>query len=339
MSRMNVAVVGLGWWGKQIVRSLGRSKERFDLVAVVDPKPPADAADIARENGCRLEADYAATLADPGIEGVILTSPNAFHEDQAVRGFAAGKAVFCEKPLTMTAVGARRMVEAAAAAGKVLGIGHELRYIEPFEALFKVVGDGRLGRLLSMEANLSHNVFQDLPKDNWRKNPSPEFSPAGLYTGTGIHMTDMMCLMAGTPVEVRAETDTLVYEKPTEDYVRAKVLFENGVHGMFSALSCTPYYCRFTAFGEEGWAEVVGEHMIDLNRPMHLIVSTAPGERSMQSWTPSADLSVKANLIAWADANQGRGNYRFTPKHLVDNTAVFEAIVASSRNGGAAVKL
>ena len=49
--------------------------------------------------------------------------------------------------------------------------------------------------------------------------------------------------------------------------------------------------------------------------------------------------AVKANLIAWADANQGRGTYRFTAEHLVDNTRVFEAIVRSSRSGGVAVKL
>jgi hypothetical protein len=146
-------------------------------------------------------------------------------------------------------------------------------------------------------------------------------------------------MLAGTPVEVRAETDTLVYEKPTEDYVRAKVLFKSGIHGMYSALSCTPFYCRFTAFGEKGWAEVIGEAIIDANKPMHLVVSTAPGERTMQSWRPTADDAVKANLIAWADANQGKGKYRFTKEHLVDNTRVFEAIVTSSRDGGRAIRL
>ena len=233
MSTMNVAVVGLGWWGKQIVKSLSHSKDRFKIIAVADPKPPADAGDLAKQHGFRLESDFDALLKDNSIAGVILTSPNAFHLPQTLAAFAAGKAVFCEKPLTMTGEGARRMVEAAAKAGKTLGIGHELRYIEPFEALFKAIADGKLGRLLSMEANLSHDVFKNLPSDNWRKNPAPEFSPAGLYTGTGIHMTDMFCMLAGTPVEVRAETDTLVYDKPTEDYVRAKVLFKSGIHGMY----------------------------------------------------------------------------------------------------------
>ena len=190
-----------------------------------------------------------------------------------------------------------------------------------------------------MEVNRSHDTFRNLPKDNWRKNPDPTMSPAGLYTGTGIHMTDMFCLIAGEPKEVRAETDTLVYDPPAEDYVRVKILFKNGVHAMYSALSCTPYYSRFTAYGDKGWAELVGEGATDQNKPVQLTVSTVPGERSTRTWTGSTDSSVKDNLEAWVAANLGNGAYRFTPQQMVDNTRIFEAIVKSSRNGGVPVTL
>jgi predicted dehydrogenase len=333
---MNVAVCGLGWWGKQIVNSLGKT-DKVKVVAAFDPAPPADAVALAKEKGFKIEGTYEAVLANKDIGGVILTTPNAFHEQQTVDGFAAGKAVFCEKPLTMTGAGAARMVAAAEKAGKILGIGHERRYEPAFEELFKIVNDGRIGRLLSMEANVSHNQFQALPNTNWRKDP--KMSPAGLYTGTGIHMTDIFCALGGTPVEVRAETDTLVFDKPMEDYARVKVLFKSGVHAMFSCLSCTPFYGRFTAFGEKGWVEIISEANVDWNRPTHLIVSTAPAERTMTSSTFKAEDTVTANVVAWAEANQGRGTYRFTPAHLVDNTKVFEALVQSAAKGGAVVKL
>jgi predicted dehydrogenase len=108
---------------------------------------------------------------------------------------------------------------------------------------------------------------------------------------------------------------------------------------MFSALSCTPFYGRFTAYGEKGWIEVVSEANVDWNRPTHLIVSTAPGERRTTTTTFKAEDTVTANLIAWADANQGKGTYRFTRDHLVDNTRIFEAIVQSAAKGGAVVRL
>ncbi len=338
MPAMNVAVAGYGWWGKQLVKSASMT-DKLDVSVVVDPKPPADIAEGAKQYGFRVESDFDAVLADTSIDGVILASPNAYHLPQTLAAFAAGKYVFCEKPLTMTGAGARQMLDAAAKAGKVLGIGHELRYLEPIEALVATIKDGTIGRLLSMEVNRSHDTFRHLPKDNWRKNPDPSMSPAGLYTGTGIHQTDIFCLIAGEPSEVRAESDTLVYDPPAEDYVRVKVLFKNGVHAMYSALSCTPYYSRFTAFGDMGWVELVAEGAIDKNKPMHLTVSTVPGERSTRSFTATADTSVKDNLEAWVDANLGRGTYRFTPQQMIDNTSIFEAIVASTRNGGLPVKL
>jgi len=337
MSQMRVAVAGLGWWGKQIATCLAQS-DRFALVYGADPNPPADVEAFAKANGgFQIRTDVDAVIVDDAIDGVILTTPNAFHEEQTIAASAAGKAVYCEKPLTLTGAGAERMVAAAEKAGKVLGIGHERRFEPPFEELFEIVGSGGIGRLLSIEANVSHNQFQALDNTNWRKDP--KMSPAGLYTGTGIHMTDMFCALAGRPVEVRAETDTLVFDKPMEDYVRAKVLFDSGVHAMFSALSCTPFYGRFTAYGEKGWIEIISEANVDWGRPTHLIVSKESGKRETKTFTYNAVDSVTANLHAWADANQGRGTYRFTGAHLVDNTRIFEAIVTSSRQGGTPVKL
>lgn len=333
---MNVAVCGLGWWGKQIVNSIAKTRE-LKVVAAFDPAPPPDAVELARTQGFKIESKYEAVLANKDVAGVILTTPNAFHEQQTVDGFAAGKTVFCEKPLTMTGAGARRMVDAAAKAGKVLGIGHERRYEPAFEDVAKIVREGRIGKLLSIEANVGHNQFQALPKDNWRKDP--KMSPCGMYTATGIHMTDLFCALAGTPVEVRAETDTLVYDKPMEDYVRAKILFKGGVHAMFSALSCSPFYGRFTAFGEKGWCEVISEANVDWNKPTHLVLSTSPGERTVTTSNFTVDETVTANLKAWTDANQGKGTYRFTPDHLVDNTRIFEAIVQSAAKGGSVVKV
>jgi predicted dehydrogenase len=334
MPQMNVVVAGLGWWGKVLAKSLSRSS-RFRVAYVIDPKPPEGAEAFARERGFEINPDFDAMLADKSVEGVILTTPNALHEQQTVAAFAAGKAVFCEKPLTMTGAGAERMVAAAEKAGKVLGVGHERRYEPAYEELFRIVSSGGIGRLLTIEANVSHNQFQRLDKTNWRKDPKS--MPAGLYTGTGIHQTDLFCAMAGRPVEVRAETDTFVFDKPMEDYVCARIAFKSGVRAMFTALSCSPFYGRFTAYGETGWVEIVSEANVDWGQPEHLIYSKDPGKREHRTFSPS-DTVIK-NLSAWADANAGLGEYRFTKEQLVDNTRIFEAIVTSSQQNGAPVKL
>jgi predicted dehydrogenase len=334
MLQMNVVVVGLGWWGKVIADSVARSP-RFRLAYVVDPSPPEGAEAFARERGAEIRQDFDAMLADAAVEGVILTTPNALHEPQTIAAFGAGKAVFCEKPLTTTGAGAALMVAAAEHAGKVLGVGHERRYEPAYEELFKIISEGGIGRLLTIEANVSHNQFQKLDKSNWRKDPKS--MPAGLYTGTGIHQTDIFCAIAGRPVEVRAETATYVFDKPMEDYVCARITFDSGVRAMFSALSCSPFYGRFTAYGDAGWVEIVSEANVDWGQPEHLIYSKQPGKREHREF--GAEDAVIKNLVAWADANAGIAPYRFTPAHLIDNTRIFEAIVASSQQNGAPVAL
>lgn len=334
MPQMNVVVAGLGWWGKVITNSLARSA-RFRVAYIVDPRPPEGAEAFARERGLEIRSDFDAMLGDPEVEGVVLTTPNALHEPQTIAAFGAGKAVFCEKPLTTTGAGAERMVAAAEKAGKVLGIGHERRYEPAYEELFRIVAEGGIGKLLTIEANVSHNQFQNLDKSNWRKDPKS--MPAGLYTGTGIHQTDIFCAMAGRPVEVRAETATYVFDKPMEDYVCARITFDSGVRAMFSALSCSPFYGRFSAYGSTGWIEIVSEANVDWGQPEHLIYSKEPGKREHRMFGPE-DAVIK-NLVAWADANSGLGTYRFTREHLIDNTRIFEAIVSSSQKNGTPVSL
>jgi predicted dehydrogenase len=334
MPQMNVVVAGLGWWGKVVAKSVFRSP-RFKIVYLIDPQPPEDAIAFAREHGVEIRPDFDEMLHDSDVEGAILTTPNALHEQQTIAAFGSGKAVFCEKPLTSTGAGAARMVAAAEKAGKVLGIGHERRYEPAYEELFKIIASGGIGKLLTIEANVTHNQFQHLDKANWRKNPKN--MPAGLYTGTGIHQTDIFCAMAGRPVEVRAETATYVFDKPMEDYVCARITFDSGVRAMFSALSCAPFYGRFTAYGDSGWVEIVSEANVDWGHPEHLIYSRDPGKREHQQFGPVD--AVILNLEAWADANTGLGTYRFSKEHLVDNTRIFEAIVSSSQQNGTPIKL
>ena len=107
---MKVAVAGLGWWGKQIIRSLSASP-KLTVVAAVDPFRPADADAFLEDVGVALAGDLTAVLARSDIEGVILATPHSLHEEQVLAVLEADKQVFCEKPLAMSSAGARRMLD------------------------------------------------------------------------------------------------------------------------------------------------------------------------------------------------------------------------------------
>ena len=87
---MKVAVAGLGWWGKQIISCLQKSP-RFEVLYGIDPKPPADIEEFRKSHKFTLDTTLDKALADPAIEGVVLATPHALHEEQALRVIAAGK--------------------------------------------------------------------------------------------------------------------------------------------------------------------------------------------------------------------------------------------------------
>ncbi|MBX3570049.1 MAG: Gfo/Idh/MocA family oxidoreductase [Rhizobiaceae bacterium] len=332
---MRVAVAGLGWWGKQIIICLGKSA-RFEVLYGVDPVPPAGALDFLKEHGVRHAADLATVLADPEVEGVILATPHQMHEEQCLAVLAAGKELFCEKPLTMTAAGAQRVIEACKAAGKVLGIGHERRYEECFERIQALIDDGTLGKPLLYEANISHDLFKNIDRSNWRLDP--KHAPAGMMTATGIHQTDLCCAFFGAPSEVRAQTSSLTFEPPATDFVTASLTFKSGARGTITLLSCVPYYGRITVFGDKAWVEVVSEGNVDQGKPTIVTLCTGTHEpRQVTVYHPTD--TVTANFEAWADAVAGGKPYRFTPEQMLDNIRIFEGIVKSAGQDGKTIAL
>ncbi|QQX87630.1 Gfo/Idh/MocA family oxidoreductase [Cupriavidus necator] len=332
---MKVAVAGLGWWGKQIIRSLGNST-KFKVVVAVDPMVTDDGRQFARESGVELAADLAEVLGRSDIEGVILATPHSLHEQQVLSALEAGKHVFCEKPLAMTADGAQRIVDACARQGKVLGVGHERRFEPAIVELMRMVRAGELGRLLHMEANVSHDLFRKLDPSNWRLDQ--KHAPAGMMTAVGIHITDIFVALAGGASSVRARTESLVFPDPVRDFTTATIAFGSRVQATISFLSVTPFHGRIAVFGDKGWVEIVSQGNVDQGLPTRLTHCSGTGVPPMERVYEAND-AVLANFEAWADAVAGLGQYPFTAGELVDNIKLFEAIVQSSERGGEAVAL
>lgn len=332
---MKVAVAGLGWWGKQIIRTLGASS-KFTVTVGMDPYAPDDARELLTTRGIRLETDLESVISDPNVEGVILATPHALHEEQALKVLAAGKQLFCEKPLAASGASAERVLQAAEKAGVVLGIGHERRFETAIVELFRYVRSGQLGRLLHLEANISHDLFRNLDRSNWRLDP--RHAPAGMMTAVGIHVTDVFVALAGPAAEVSAFTDSMVLDKPAVDYISASIRFANGSRGTVTFLSVTPYHGRICVFGDKGWVELVSEGNVDQGKPTILTYCAQTGGERLRHAFDAND-AVLANFEAWADAVGGTAEYPFSKGEMLGNIQLFEAIVISAKLGGAPVKV
>jgi predicted dehydrogenase len=331
---VRIAVIGLGWWGKQIVTCLKDSR-RFRVVAGFDVAAAA-VEGFAAQHGLALVESFEATLARPDVEAIAIVTPHAQHEAQVLAALAAGKQVFCEKPLALTAASASRMLDACARAGAVLGIGHERRYEPALEEVLRLCVSGTLGRLMHLDANVSHDLFRALDAGNWRL--SRENAPAGAMTALGIHLTDMFVSLAGKPARVSARTARHVFPAPADDYVAADIGFANGITGRIACLSATPFYGRFTVYGDKGWVEVQESGNVDKGLPSILTYSASTaGERTVRPYAPAN--TVLANFEAWADAIEGGAPYRFMPEQLLANVQILESVIRSAESDGAPIAI
>ena len=201
--------------------------------------------------------DLDSALERTDIEAVVLTTPNPVHEEQVIACASAGKHVFCEKPLGLTAASARRSVAAVGMAGLQLGIGHERRFEPAMVALKSAIDDGELGTIMHAEAAFSHDKLINVPKGDWRT--SKAVSPAAGMTAMGIHLTDLLISFFGRVETVQAMTASRSLGWETGDVVTAQLGFEAGMTATLSAVLHTPHFIRMHVFGTDKWIEIINE--------------------------------------------------------------------------------
>jgi UDP-2-acetamido-3-amino-2,3-dideoxy-glucuronate N-acetyltransferase len=145
-----VAVAGAGYWGKNLVRNfhiLGA------LRRVCDAREEVRAWAAKSYPGVAVEPDFDRICADPEIDAVVLATPAATHDAMARAALAAGKHVLVEKPLALKVEHGRALCELAETKGKVLMVGHLLRYHPAVHKLEELVRGGALGKLRYVYAN------------------------------------------------------------------------------------------------------------------------------------------------------------------------------------------
>ncbi|QXZ81363.1 Gfo/Idh/MocA family protein [Rhizobium sp. L51/94] len=321
------AIVGLGWWGKKMATLVNAGGAEMHFVRAVDPSPEAES--FAGEMGLQFSPDLADALADPDIEAVVLATPHSLHQKQIAEAVAAGKHVFCEKPLAMTRKDAETSVALCRDAGLVLGMGHERRFEPPIAEILEAANSGKLGRLLQIESNFSHDKFLTLDPSNWRLNA--EQAPAGGMTATGIHLTDLSVKLMGPAKDVRVICENLASEIPQGDTMSAHIRFENGGSAYVSATLATPFISRFAVFGTLGWIEVRDKAHVE--SPDGWIVTEGWKGKPITVREVAPAEPVRDNLRAFARAVRGTNPYPISGEEMINNIALLEAIIRSARSG------
>ena len=146
--KKNIAVIGCGHWGKNLVRNFS---ELGALAAVCDPNDQLAQFYAEQYNVGNLS--FAAILGNPAIEGVVLSVPASLHASMAIEAMNSGKHVYVEKPLAMNRIEAEAMIASSKENGVLLMVGHLLQYHPVFTAVRKLVESGELGSLSYVYSN------------------------------------------------------------------------------------------------------------------------------------------------------------------------------------------
>lgn len=316
---IDAAIVGLGWWGKNIVGAVQGKSKKLRFVHGVSKEFDA-ALPLAEANGFRLSDDLEKALADPKVKAVVLATPHSLHTEQIVRVAAAGKPVFCEKPLALKRADAARAVAACKKAGVPIGVGQNKRFWPSMVELRRIVKSGVLGSIMHIEGHYS-NENSGMHFSAWRALPTE--SPAGGMTGTGMHLLDAFTSIAGPAAEINARITGFRSGPDPRDTVSAMFRFANNMSGFLGAVRSSPLYWRVHVFGDEGSAESLGE--------TEIIVRTKGGKVERREFEKID--SLLAEFDAFADAIDGRTPYPISPDEMVNTIAAFEGIVTSAETG------
>ena len=148
--KKNIALVGLGYWGKNILRNLYELKV-IDIAC--DSSKKVIFQKQKKYPSIRYTTKFRGLLNDRDIRAIVIASPAATHYELAKKAILAGKDVLVEKPLSLTVKEAKELIKLADKKKRVLMVGHILQYHPAVIKLKKVIKEGKLGKIQYIYSN------------------------------------------------------------------------------------------------------------------------------------------------------------------------------------------
>ena len=252
---IRAAIVGLGWWGRTLVEAVADSAA-IRVVAGTTRTGSPEVTAFAAAQQVRLADSYAALLADPGVDAVVLATPHSQHTAQTVAAAHAGKHVFCEKPFALTRADAEAAVAATERAGVTLGLGYNRRFHPEMTALRQRIQAGELGTILHFEATMTFPNALFLTADAWRADK--EETPCGGLTPMGVHAIDGMIDLGGEIAQVYCQSFHRVVPVDSDDTTSMLFRLASGASGYLGTITATGPGFSFQVFGSQGSVRLDG---------------------------------------------------------------------------------
>lgn len=208
-----------------------------ELVAVMR-RDAAKAEDYARRHGVpKWYSNADALINDPEVNAIYIATPPLQHEDYAEKAMAAGKPVYVEKPITLSAAAAKRILEASEKYQQKVSVAHYRRQQPVFLKVKDLLQNKAIGEVRFVDLKMVQPPKSNLiaySEENWRVNPA--ISGGGLFHDLAPHQLDLMIYFFGEVKEASGFALNQGSFYPADDLVTGNILFQNQV--AFTGLWC-----------------------------------------------------------------------------------------------------
>lgn len=246
--KLKIGLIGTGFMGKAHVFGFSVAARVFELPYEFELHTVADITVEAAKNAAKTLGfanstdDWRTIIANPEIDVVDITAPNALHKEMALAAIAAGKHVYCEKPLAPLAIDALEMTLAAKEAGIKTQVGFNYLCNPMFALAQKMIKEGKLGKIRTYRGIHSEDYMADKTGNfTFRHDPAG----GGALADIGSHALATAEYLLGPITKVMGDCVTLITERPdvhgnmhkveVDDVGKAFLRFENGATGSIEA--------------------------------------------------------------------------------------------------------
>ena len=246
-STINIGVIGTGGRGKGIIKLLNNING-FNVIAVCDTLPfrLEEGYDLIKNNkSAKAYKDYRKLLDNKNIDGVIISTPLNTHDKIAIDALDADKHVYCEKTMAKGADSVARVVNKCKNSKKIFQTGHQYHSSRLYTQLVEMIGSGKVGKIISIEAqwNRNGNWRRPVPDPslerqiNWRMYREYSF---GLLAELSSHQIDFAnWILQATPKKVMGMGGINYWNDGRETYDNTKVVYQypQGVKATYTCLT------------------------------------------------------------------------------------------------------
>lgn len=240
---VGVALIGTGMWGRRLAGVVKRTPS-LRLVTAFNRDAEKRAA-FAQEFECEAAESFEAAIEHPGVEGVLLVTPNTVHAEQAIACAARGKHVFVEKPIADTLESGRAIQQACESAGVALLVGHCFRRLGAARKVKALIEHDALGQIVLAEANFSLPAV--LTPDKWRYYRAA--NPGGALSQLGVHHADTLQYWLGPAASVNGSLARVATEAESDDVGSAQIAFASSARGTINSTSVSPKTYTLRLYG------------------------------------------------------------------------------------------